>query len=187
MTDALHTPRGKVHFNPVDSQSLQGTVYWLLAPRPPILCQGRLSTLDSETPKFPVSSRIGMASSSDASTSKSYEVTAVEATGLASVRFKFGRSLSTSIQIDAGNLSWTTPGVPWKNNGIIRWDDKIIIPPSARSTKVTFSLFRGKTLIGRAEIDLTEALAKSELHLNEDAVVSLQRKDKEIGRLTVRV
>lgn len=110
---------------------------------------------------------------------------AVEATGLTPVRFKFGRSFSTHVQIDAGNLSWTTPGVRWRKNERIRWDDTIVLlvlildhvailnltsyhrPPLARSTKVIFSLFRNKTLIGRAEIDLTDALAKSELHLNE--------------------
>ncbi|KZP25183.1 hypothetical protein FIBSPDRAFT_395109 [Athelia psychrophila] len=124
-----------------------------------------------------------MAASSGTSAAKSYEVTTVEATGLAPVRFKLGRSFTTHVQIDAGNLSWTTPGVKWRKDGTIRWDDKIVIPPSAGSTNVTFSLFRDKTLIGRVEIDLSEALAKS----NEDAVLSLQHKDKETGKLTVKV
>ncbi|KZP25176.1 hypothetical protein FIBSPDRAFT_1041650 [Athelia psychrophila] len=124
-----------------------------------------------------------MAASSDTSAAKSYEVTTVEATGLTPVRFKLGRFFTTHVQIDAGNLSWTTPGVKWRKDGTMRWDDKIVIPPSAGSTKVTFSLFRDTTLIGRAEIDLSGAPAKS----NEDAVLSLQHKDKETGKLTVRV
>ncbi|KZP25156.1 hypothetical protein FIBSPDRAFT_950529 [Athelia psychrophila] len=118
-----------------------------------------------------------MAASSDTSAAKSYEVTTVEATGLTQVRFKLGRSFITHVQIDAGNLSWTTPAVKWRKDGTIRWDDKIVIPPSAGSTKVTFSLFRDTTLIGRAEIDLSGApstIAGDANHDHDNSTVTVE-------------
>ncbi|KZP25092.1 hypothetical protein FIBSPDRAFT_950476 [Athelia psychrophila] len=102
-----------------------------------------------------------------ASPSKSYEVTTVEATGLAPAIFP-------------GQLRECSGEEMELYVGMTRLQ---VIPPLARSTKVTFSLFRDKTLIGQAVIDLSEALAKS----NQDAVLSLQRKGQEAGKLTVRV